>query len=688
MYKLQQQKKVIAAILVAVITLSVVTIANNPEFVYKSPSINTEEAQKSFKEQLERERLAYQEYLKSQSIDLEASKLLFKEVVSEEEVRVMVEEELGVDQKVVIPAVPTEKLKVQSVSNGPVIKEYFDSIGRYTNDLIEKAQYSVRNMYMPEIGSNNEALAGQVNSHVESVYGLDIPQDAVVFHKAYINVYESLARQIALARSYQESGNTELRSKDFYKELVITDSQAKLMMQEYDALSKKYANLPSLEQLALSSQKTDSVWVTLGIIHEADAFLGALGTFFVEVLKDAVAAAAGAIINDLLARLIDKIEKSYIISNFLYYSDAVVASKYANDYLDKYINDPLEQDLIKKFIPQMNCGDPNLEEIEDLARQKASEYLGYDPSTLDPNSEEFYEEVARVGHTLSYEDNWVIDAHGAAGKVEGRAKDAATDEVTSEGKKAAVSSTPGKLQVKASVGAIQGTQTAGLIALSITPGVNLRSVTSFVSTLASTIIKSLITNFILSTSYRVLNEQDRTACIKGITGLTPIVPASYPPDPNVGIDPNYVQQCEIDPTLCLSGQLPPQPVSGSGPQLPLNQGPTNLTLDKDTYLVGQVPEYQITGAAPNEIIYFATDTSPRRTPDADLSWISYEVDNEIIMTDENGNWPSTGNKTPWNSGWSCEDPKGTFTRLVKIGGQVHGFVYKLEDNPNNPCTFS
>jgi hypothetical protein len=94
---------------------------------------------------------------------------------------------------------------------------------------------------------------------------------------------------------------------------------------------------------------------------------------------------------------VEKLEKNFTIANFLYYSDAVINTKYANDYLKKYVPDIQDQDMVKRFLPQFNCGKQNAEELKKTLRAKAVEYLGYDPSIpLDYTSPKFWADLART----------------------------------------------------------------------------------------------------------------------------------------------------------------------------------------------------------------------------------------------------------------------------------------------------
>ena len=61
--------------------------------------------------------------------------------------------------------------------------------------------------------------------------------------------------------------------------------------------------------------------------------------------------ALGQFMLSFMNKLATKIEQSYRISNFLYYSDALVSGEYVDDYLNKYVSDPVDRVMAKNFIP-------------------------------------------------------------------------------------------------------------------------------------------------------------------------------------------------------------------------------------------------------------------------------------------------------------------------------------------------
>ena len=679
-----QQKKIIAIAVLAILVLSLITINSQPGFLYHAPKVDTAAEKVQFQKHLAEQRKDYEAYLKSINADPEASKLLFEQAIDEKEVKAMVEAELDIKQAVKIPIVAAARIRVDSKTGEKPIKEYAQHLVKADAQLASQAQQAVRNMYLANANSGDlDNAMDLVAEHTKNISEIPVAKEAVAFQRAALGVYDSLDRQLKLAKDYQQSEQTDLKSSEFYRELVISDHELKVMNAEYKQLREKYPGLPSPNQVYAQQSSNLNPLIALGLVHQAEAFFG-LGEFLIELLKDAVAAAAGAVLSRIMSFLIEKIEKVLVIVNYVFYGDAV-ANKYINDAMDKYVEDPINKALAKKFVKSMNCGKVDKLGIDQLARQQAAEYLGFDPKAdFDVKSPDFYVEINRAGHIPAKADRQKIVAKDGAITYEQIAEKAKDAELKSEGKKVGLSAGgEGKPKIKLSLGAIQGTQTAGLIALLSSAAPSFRSVTGFITALVTSLVKAVINNFLFRDSTVSLKEQDRQACLSGVTQLDPIVPKDFVDNStgNVTVNKDFIELCgnELYADACVNGVIPPTIDTTTPPPPPPGAG---LVIDKTVYLVGEVPKYQITEAPPNSVVYFATDTNPRSLADGALVWVSFEREDGILQTDESGNWPGTGT-TPWSDGWSCEE-RGKFTRLAKVGDKIYGFKYEVKDNPANP----
>jgi hypothetical protein len=94
-----------------------------------------------------------------------------------------------------------------------------------------------------------------------------------------------------------------------------------------------------------------------------------------DAIKEGLRSAFVSFMGTMLNKLIAKIESNYMIANFLYYSDALVAGQYTDDYLNKYVQLQSDRQIIKRFIPQLSCG-RNTADLRPVFEAKA-QFLEY-----------------------------------------------------------------------------------------------------------------------------------------------------------------------------------------------------------------------------------------------------------------------------------------------------------------------
>jgi hypothetical protein len=232
--------------------------------------------------------------------------------------------------------------------------------------------------------------------------------------------------------------------------------------------------------------------------------------------------------------MLTKIETNYMVANFLYYSDALVAGQYTNDYLNKYVADSFDRQIIKKFIPQFNCGkqDPNLKAVFEA---KSSEYLGFDPEGVSPDDPDYFQKMAKVGSFLASPQGWKIRYEDLANQAKSEAEKTAEKELTSSGLKTPRDAI--KMSISNSINSIVSAQRAGMQALFNLGSSNAQS---FIGKFVAQLTEQLISNYVFrgavanNGTIGVLKEQSTCLATAQLQVVLPAPSSTYeepPPAP-------------------------------------------------------------------------------------------------------------------------------------------------------------
>jgi hypothetical protein len=247
-----------------------------------------------------------------------------------------------------------------------------------------------------------------------------------------------------------------------------------------------------------------------------------------------------------------------MIANFLYYSDALVSGQYTDDYLNKYVADPLDRQIVKKFIPQFNCGQN--QDLRPLFQAKASQYLGFDPKSVSLDDQNYYQKMAKVGEFMASPEGWQQHYQGLAAQAQSEAEKAADKELSSPGLK-----TPRDIinnNIAKSINSIVSSENASLNALMQLGGQNAKS---FISSFIAQLTQSLMNNFVfrgaLASSGQpgVLKEQSTCLAAAQVQLVLPTPQTNYQQPPPAPDENSLLQQaCAKHPEACP----PPAPVRG------------------------------------------------------------------------------------------------------------------------------
>ena len=516
MLETKEQKMTLLGAGVLVLVLSIITLTSHPDFVYrkealKPPSQQAIDAQK------------YLAYLNSLKIDPKASKQLFEQILSAEEVQKAVETELKIGQKVRQSQVVNENL---APTFSPTKQTVTDYLAKVTGSVLnfDSQVADLNKNFFAETPSDSEKIAASTGKVLDEIYKLPTPADAVELRGAVINLFDSYQHLLSAAASF-DSGNLTDPWPEVYGEYLNLNEQSAAIQKEVNRLGEKYqiAGIEIKPVYAFQQKK----W---GVIPTAHAFLGigdvtiTLGDIpriIKEAVEEGLVNSFSQFMGSMLNKLISKIEANYKVANFLYYTDALVAGQYTDDYLQKYVNDQLDRQIIKRFIPQLSCGE-NPEDLKPVFQAKAKAYLGFDIASLSPDDPDFYEKLNRVGDPLSFSAGWEQYYEGIAEQAKTEAEKAAERELVSPGVKSPRDTASTAIAI--SVNNIVSTTRAGMNAL-LNLGQN--SSKNFISGFVSQLTQNLANKFVFqgasagSGVIGVLKEQN--VCLSAAQ-LSPVLP--------------------------------------------------------------------------------------------------------------------------------------------------------------------
>jgi hypothetical protein len=425
MLETKEQKKYFIAILVMVVVLSLVTLFNRPHTQNQNTGKNTGTSSKFDAEA----------YLASLKIDQKASQSLYEEILPAEEVKKEVENELQTNQKIKMPEIDENKIQVVDSADNQTLVNYFKQHLDLLNNLKSLSSTDLANLNA-DFGSTNLFSLSKITKQViDQFYKIPVPKEAVALHKNQIMALEGYADLFSVTASHQSDPENTNPWPAVYRDQVVIENSTQSFNKEFDKLDSKYSINKQLQKEFQDYAKGNF------FIPAAKALFG-LGDIVIDikaVLRDvyqtALSAAYVQFAKEFLDKLVTKIESNYKIANYLYYTDALTSGQYVDDYLNKYFTgDELEKTIVKNFIPQMNCS--NRQDLSGVFKAKASQYLGFDPNTVNLSDPNYYQKMAKVGNFLSSPEGWEIYYQDIASQAGAKAQESSLSELYSQGLKA------------------------------------------------------------------------------------------------------------------------------------------------------------------------------------------------------------------------------------------------------------
>lgn len=534
MLETKQQKQYFFTALVLVVILALVTFLNQPNFRYQEVKVQNQANTVAAQE-------AYLKYIASLQIDPAASKQLFQQIITQDDIKREVESDLQITQPIVPPVVPDTDIRLNNKTGAQAVTDYLSATTGIALNFSNKTKQMNDALY-----SGDQSVVNQVQEQFKKSYQelaqTGVPRDAAPMHKALLTAYAAYGRLLDAAKAYDPNAEANTWPK-VYQQYAVINNETKTYNDELNKLTSKY-QLAGQTISPYYVEKNDQGNQIFTFIKTAHALfgigdmtitIGDIPRIIMDAVKEGLVASFAKFMGSFLGKIVDKIESNYMVANFLYYSDALVSGQYTSDYLNKYVSDNLDRQIIKKFIPQFNCGkqDPNLKTVFEA---KASQYLGFDPTDVDPNDPDYFQKMAKVGNFLSSPQGWNLHYDDLANTAKGEAEKAAEKELTSSGLKTprdAVNRT-----IATSINSIVSSEKAaiqGIIQLGIS------NASSFISSFVAQLTEQLTTKFVFrgavagNGTVGVLKEQPTCLATAQMQVVLPAASTQYetpPPAPS------------------------------------------------------------------------------------------------------------------------------------------------------------
>lgn len=538
---INQQKLIIGVSALAVVVLVTTTIWSNPQFGYQQPS---QEQQQAYRDSQEKTLAAYRQYLAELKVDPVASKEIINDVVDEKALAVEVRTELGANRPALQPKVDTAKFAITNDTSIEAISKYATAALDSMNDYYVNASGSFAAVYSdtPDPVLTGDAVQ-QADQALNKLYALEVPKNAVGLQSSIVGAIAIQKKTVenvdAVARGVAARGN---QWSDTYPAFAAAQSQVALIDREVQGLTKTYGVIPRYSDLIAAKESHP-------FIKTAQAqWLVNIGFDIPRLAEQYLRSALGAIAlnfaNSKINQLVQKLESNYLIANFLYYGDAV-AGKYVNSWLQKYVPDEKDQQMIQAFIPQFNCKKTNQEEIRTALRAKSLEYMGFDPTVpLDPTDPKFYQKIVSATGLRSDIEGTQLFYNALAKAAGSNAETAKAAELVSPGKKSPLSEQSTQAIAK-SVDFISKKIEAGLNSLFNILPTNATTGGPGFSSFLTNILISVINQLIVKGAV-TLKEQP--ACIQ-VPVVNPIIPGDFTPS-NQAVTNSAAAACINNPEAC------------------------------------------------------------------------------------------------------------------------------------------
>lgn len=547
----KDQKKTLIIIGVLIIILGAISFWHRPDYYYKDTT-DYAKVNQGLNEQ------AYKKYLASLKIDPVASRAVFQKLFTEDDIKREVEKVLQTNQKIEMPAAGAFNIKVSGNTGQQALADYLKEAA--TISWVFKNRTAEYNQLL--FAKDKQAsvdLITETRKQAGKLQDLAVPKEAVDLQTGQLSALLAYQQLAELSQTYAlgQSGDPWA---NMYKQYAVINESLRNYNTELLRLSDKYkiTEMPFELHYAEGAEEDNG----FGLIPKARAVFGVgdmsitigdIPRIIRESLQDGLESSFAQFMGSFIQKLLAKIESNYLISNFLYYSDALVSGEYADDYLNKYVSDSFDRNMVKKMLPQFKCGQKE-ENLRKVFESKAQSYLGFDPRGLDPKDPNFNAKLSRVGDFLAQPEGWQLYYQDLAKLTQSEAEKAAALELTSSGLKSPRDI--GQSSINLSVSAIVSAQRA---ALSAAMNLGVSTAKNFISQFVSSMVQTLTNQFVFrgATSVRggtaigVLKEQSTCLAAAQVQAIVPLENTAITPPPPAPTEEELLkQQCAKYPETC------------------------------------------------------------------------------------------------------------------------------------------
>ncbi len=535
-----QQKQIITACIILVIILGLITACSRPNFKFSTKPISSNSTGLTPEQSK-----AYEDYLSTIKTDPKASQELFQTILTKDDVEKEVTNSLRPDLPKQIPTIDVAKIKVSKSANAEVASQYLSQTLGKVYSFNNSTKISNQNLFEASYQERQQLLS-DISTLTKQIYAIEVPADAINLQISLLTALASYENLVNVAGSYnaQDYSSNEQIWPKVYNTYSIVSEQNDIYSQELTKLANKYkiSQIESQSSYADYQPGESKDENNFSLIPKAHAFLGIgdltfsttigdIPRIIMDAIQAGIESAVLQFLSSMLAKLIEKIEKNYLIANFLYYSDALVNAQYAQDYMSKYVADVVDQNVIKQLIPQFACGRQPYN-LRPLLEARATQHLGFNPATLSLEDPNYYSKLASVGDFLSSPEGWDVYYQDLADMTVGASQQAINRELTSAGLK-----TPrdaNKLSISQSISNIVSAQRAGFNALLMS---SISSAKNLIAKVVATLTETLINKFVFAGvsgsggNIGVLKEQPMCLDTFQITPVVAMEPTNYVPPP-------------------------------------------------------------------------------------------------------------------------------------------------------------
>ncbi len=535
MLETKEQKQYFGIVVVLIISLIGVSVWNRTSFTFTDKKNYTNQ---NSEVEMARKYLAY---VNSLPIDKAASKDLFQTIITDKEIKQEVVMALGSDKPVNMPAVDSSSFKIQQVSGKPAMEKYLSDTVSKTLDFNTQATQIQTALFTGDQNSLEKAKT-LYNAYKQELLAVEVPKEAQNLHENLVLTMESYGKLLNTSQNYDPGDYTKNDAiwPEVYQNYAVINNAAKNYVEGLTKLTTKY----QIAEINIPLNIVDSSLPTKNpFIKTANAFLGIgdvtvtvgdIPRIIMDAIKEGLRSAFVSFMGTMLNKLIAKIESNYMIANFLYYSDALVAGQYTDDYLNKYVALQSDRQIIKRFIPQFSCG-RNTADLRPVFEAQAKDYLGFVPQNISPNDPDYYSKMAKVGDFMASPTGWQVYYQDIADEAEAEAEKNADRELTSSGLKAARDQL--KSGLAKSVSSLVSAQRASFTSLLQLGAQNADGIISgFVSQLTQTLINNFVFKGVTggpASGVGVLKEQATCVAVAQIQPILALDQTEYiqPPPP-------------------------------------------------------------------------------------------------------------------------------------------------------------